>query len=681
MRISTEWLKEFTPIPEDPAETARTLTMAGLEVEETETSSIGPVLNVTVTPNRGDCLSVLGLARELSAARGTPLKSPVLPTAGESGQCASEASIRIENPELCRRYAARIIRHVRHVDSPKWMQDRLLAAGMRPIGGMVDVTNYVMLELGQPLHAFDLDRLAGKRIVVRSAHPGEKLTTLDGTERSLTPEILCICDAERPIALAGVMGGADTEVSDSTTTVLLESASFHPRAVRRTARELGMRTEASFRFERTVDPNLVVAAAERACTLITELGMGEVVPGVLDLYPNPPATHYIGVRPQRVRMLLGYPITDARCREMLERLGFTVDTRPEALHVTVPSWRPDCVREENLAEEIGRVDGYQHIPESLPKGTTLQGADNPVALFCDDLREILCGAGLQEIVGHSLLAPTPLDGPEDGTRIAIRSALSADLSGLRRSLLPGLVDALDRNARRGCAPLAFFEVARVFRGQEGKYHETLSAGGVLSGPLSAGGWRREDRPIDADFFTAKGLVETLLRCSGIAEFQFIPSHDARFHPHRSADILLSGQRAGVIGELHPGLTADIHVRGRVVAFELSVESMLANRRHGSTFAAPSTFPAVVRDLAPRVSLQTPYAHLAEAVAAVPCPALEEVQLVDRFSGAPLPEGTQSLTLRFTFRAHDHTLTEQEVSEALAQVRASLEQRCAAKFPA
>lgn len=409
MQLPIEWIKEYVTLPDSPRlaeDLEHRIAMTGLEVEGTKDSDIGLVIDLKVTPNRGDCLSVLGLARELSASYGVPLGSVKRNESAEV-EVPPETGVKINAPDLCPRYTTRLIRNVKIVPSPPWMQSRLIAAGMRPVNGIVDVTNYVMLEVGQPLHAFDFDTLAGGRIVVRRANAGETLRTLDGEERALTPEMLVIADAEKPIALAGIMGGAETEISDRTQTLLLESAHFHPRSVRRTARQLGMRTEASYRFERTVDPALAVLASDRACTLIEELGMGDAASGVVDVYPVPPLPRAIALRPERVQALLGFPVSEETLIASLTRLGFGVvrkltanaEGEPNAEQVrarpggptssfahavgtgsdlafTVPSWRPDVVREIDLVEEVGRVVGYEQIPERLPTGITLQGGDS-----------------------------------------------------------------------------------------------------------------------------------------------------------------------------------------------------------------------------------------------------------------------------------------------------------------
>jgi phenylalanyl-tRNA synthetase beta chain len=571
--------------------------------------------------------------------------------------------------------------------SPAWIQERVEAAGMRPINNVVDVTNYVMLETGQPLHAFDFETLRGGRIVVRRARPGETLRTLDGVDRSLTGNMLVIADAERAIALAGIMGGAETEMTDSTTTVLLESAHFDALSVRRTAKALDMSTEASYRFQRYVDPAGVAAAAERACQLLAQIGAGEVDPNVVDVCPAPVEPRVLTVRPERVSAMLGFEVTEEQVLDALTRLGFdlqdsTLNTQHSTLAFVVPSWRPDIVREIDLVEEVGRVLGYEHIPEKLPAGRSTQGGDSEDGRFAQRIRHILAGAGLQEIVSHSLLAPTPLEDPRDeARRVGIRSALSAELSGLRQSLIPGLMDALERNLRRGNSPLAFFEVGRVFASEGDTYSETMMVGGVLAGPVSAGSWDKKAPLVPADYYMARGLVERLADGLHAAGLEFERSGDPRLHPGRSATILLDGTPIGYVGELHPRHTADLRIRDRVVTFGILFDALQRAASTGAVFRPLSSFPSVSRDLAPRMPEEMPYAQVEAAVRSASVPFLEQLRLSDVFTGQPLPEGTKSLTLAFTFRASDHTLTEAEVNGAMDRLRSALEAGCEATFAA
>jgi phenylalanyl-tRNA synthetase beta chain len=694
MRVPLEWLKQYLPIEASAEEIATRLTMGGLEVEGIETSPLGPVLDVYITPNRGDCLSMVGVAREIAALYGLPLRIPSPPPSREGGPVAELTSVTLLAPDLCPRYAARVVRGVKIGPSPVWMQQRLEAAGQRPINNVVDVTNYVMLELGQPLHAFDLDQLAEQRIVVRRATAGEKFTTLDDIERELTDSTLVIADGEKAVAIAGVMGGQNSEVSDTTTNLLLESAHFDPLAVRRASKALGLRTEASYRFERVVDPEGVRRAVDRACELLHEIGQPEAVEGVIDVYPHPIAPRTVSLRVTRAIELLGMDLTSHICADSLRALDFEVQTESEGaidvLHVQVPAFRPDITLEEDLIEEIGRIYGYENIPETLPGGATTQGGDSPEGIFISRVKRILTACGMQEIVSHSLTAPSFFDAPADAARqVAVRNTLSADIGGLRRSLLPTLLDVAQHNARHGRQHLALCEVGRVWQNEPGEDGpipvEYIAVAGLLTGPLTEPGWQKDSPTLPADFALTRGIVERLFAELGIKDATFRALQDRadqvpQFHPGRTATISLRGGHPdGIIGEVHPTVAAKFGLRERVYVFEIGLNALAeaSATSQGVGFRPLARFPAVVRDIAPHLPEHVPYAAVASAVRTANVPLLEDFRLTDVFRGSPLKEGTKSLTLSLTFRAADHTLSEAEITEALQRIRTELTERCEA----
>jgi phenylalanyl-tRNA synthetase beta chain len=679
MRLSVEWIKEFAPIKADAEEMARTLTMAGLEVEETFESEIGTALNITVTPNRGDCLSVIGVAREFAAVY--RLQSPAIPALNIVSSQDNSPNVFIEAEDICPRYAARMVKNIRQGDSPQWMQKRLLAAGMRPVNGIVDVTNYVMLEMGQPLHAFDYEKLHGGKIIVRRALEGENIRTLDGQDHTLTPGMLAICDEDHPVAIAGIMGGEETEISASTRTILLESAHFDPVSIRRTSRKLNLRTEASYRFERYVDPEGVVNAANRACQLILEIGLGDPADSITDVYPGQQKKRSIALRSDRIQKMLGFDVSDEIVAQTLHSLGIEVVSADRGtFHCDIPSWRPDIQREIDLIEEIGRVVGYEWIPEKLPFGATTQGEDTPESLFTSRIREALSNNGLQEIISHSLLADGPFENPNTANeRILIRSALSAELSGLRRSLLPGLVESAERNARRSQEPLAFFEAGRVFHSKDGEYIESRAAAGLMAGPVRPSSWTKDDRPILADYYYAKGIVENLTALLRIPSPSFVSCDDPRLHPGRSARIMLDDEPVGIIGEMHPGLSNGLFIHNRVIIFEMDVDKMQAFAGKSASYLPISVYPAVVRDVAPRLPLAIPYQQIKDTVMSVPLSILEKADVTDVFTGVQAGAGLKSITLSLHFRSPERTLTEEEVNTALEMIRSALEQKCDASF--
>jgi phenylalanyl-tRNA synthetase beta chain len=706
MRVPFEWVKQYVDVEGSADEIGRRLTMGGLEVEGIEDSAIGPVLDVYVTPNRGDCLSMTGVAREIAALFGQSLKAPAPSPSTDGGEAASLTRVEIEDLRLCPRYAARLVRNVKVGPSPEWMQRRLEAAGMRPIGNVVDVTNYVMLEMGQPLHAFDLALLRERRIVVRRARPGERITTLDGAERELSPEMLVIADAERPVAVAGVMGGADSEVSDGTTELLLESAHFDALSVRRTKRALeGIKSESAYRFERVVDPNGVRRALDRACDLLAALGAGEIVDGVVDVYPHPIQERVVSLRVPRAAELLGMDVPSHVAADCLRALGFDVRTEPhgatDVLQVHVPTFRADVNIEEDLVEEVGRIYGYENIPETLPYGDTTPGGDSAEGIFQGQIRSVLTRCGLQEVVTHSLTAPSFFDSAADASgRVAIRNALSAEVSGLRHSLLPSLLDVAQSNAARGRNALGIFEIGRVWRMVDGEPDERIHAAALLVGAWAG------SRGGAADFAQARGILERLCAELGLTDARLyppasvanivnalgateagpdetqLPSPQPNLHPGRCAILGVEDTLPdlGVAGELHPRLAVNLPFRDPILLFELSVEALRrAAEAEGPGYAPVSRFPAVLRDLAPRVASSLPYLEIERAVRGAEAASLEELRVADIFTGPPLPEGIKSITLSLTFRAVDHALSETEVNGALARIVRELEERCAATF--
>ncbi len=673
MKLPIEWLREFVDTSLNDDALAAKLTMAGLEVEETTPSEDGPVFHTKITPNRGDWLSVVGTAREAAAALDRPLGWQPAPLPDENPDIRRWVGVRVEDPALCPRFTGKLIRNIVFRPSPDWMRRRLEAAGMRPINIVVDVTNYVMLELGQPLHAYDYATLPEGQIVVRAAREGETLKTLDGAERTLTPDMLAICDHARPIGLAGIMGGADTEVSTTTRHIFLESAHFDAGSIRRTSKALGLSTEASYRFERFVDPQLAPLALERACDLLAELADGEVVLGRIDLYPQPARERALTLRPSRTNAILGTDLDEAAIVGSLRRLGLAVGAEREPLSITVPTFRPDLVKEIDLIEEVGRMVGYETLPETLPPARGAGGGDEPIGRLAARLRTVLIGFGLSEALTHSLAAPSPFDDSREADRrVTIRQALSAELSGLRQSLVPNLLEVLARNARQRQSEIKMFEVGKVFaRGEaEGQYVEPRRLAAVLTGP-------------SVDFFTAKGLAETLAASLSLPGLAFAAETRPQMHPGRCASVSLAGQVIGYVAELDPAsVKAHLDVPagvGRVAVFELDADALLAYADTTRRYTALPRFPAVSRDIAALVDAVTPYALLETTAREAADSALTEaIGLQSVYTGERVPVGKKSVALRLTFRAADRTLTDAEVDAQMAAVASLLAERAGAE---
>ena len=673
MKIPVVWLREYVPVPTRTAELLAfcdLLTMAGLEVEEILATDAGPTLYTKITPNRGDWASVYGTAREAAAAGKfalAPLPAPLaLPATGE-------ISVTVDDPVGCSRYHATLLRGIQIGPSPDWMQERLTAAGMRPVNNVVDITNYVMLELGQPLHAFDADTLPGGAVVVRQARDGETLTTLDGVNRVLAPGMLCICDRDKPIALAGIMGGGPTEVTDATTSILLESAHFDPFSVRRTAKR-EVASEASYRFERFVDPALVPVAAARAVALLTQFAGATVVGGVAVDAP-PASPRRIVARVERIRKLLGVDVDRDEMVAGLSRLGLSVERSAGALDILVPSWRPDLTGEDDIAEEVGRIAlGYANLPETLPPLTSAGGSDSPRGRFTTRVRQSLVGAGLQDVLSHSLVAPSPLATDEEiARRVTVRSALSPELSSLRVSLVPNLLTIAARAHAAGIRDIALFEVGPVYRTSDaGAYTEPLRIAGVVAGSAMPPAWSVKADALPADLYFARGVVEDLLHALGVAGAAFAPGTHPITHGGRTASITVAGEAVGLVAELSEATVTGHDLPRRTYIFDLDGDALARlSAETGYKFTPLPRYPAVVRDLAPVFDVSVPFAQIEGAVRGAAGPLLESLRLTDLYTGPTTGEGKRSLTLRLTFRSAGGTLKEAEVEAALAQVRVAL----------
>jgi phenylalanyl-tRNA synthetase beta chain len=675
VKVPVEWLGELIDIKSIGADKLDTvLTMAGLEVEETHQSAIGPVFVTKVTPNRGDWMSITGVAREAVAALSItspfPLKqSPIL--VQSTNGSGIDVSISIEAVHWCSRYAAAVIEIPNLGTSPDWMQGRLIAAGLRPINAPVDVTNYVMIALGQPLHAFDLDKISGQQIIVRAAKEGETIVTLDGTERLLTTEMLVIADSEKPIAIAGVMGGQGSEVTASTKRILLESAHFDPMVVRAAAKMLGLSTDASYRFERHVDPAGVVPALLAAAKLIADSTGGKIVGGHADVYPTPLLPRTIDLRISRASSILGVPETAVVSAEgSLAVLGLTWIGERDHRCVTVPTWRPDIVKEIDVIEEIGRMLGYGDLPETLPPARSSQGGgrDSEQGVLTGKLRNILIGQGLTEIFSHTLSAPSPFDDPvAANSRVKVRSALSAELSGLRQSLVPNLLEAFGRNARLRNADINSFEVGSVFSlSSDGKYVQGLHAAAAISG----------------DYFTAKGIVEAVLTAAGVVNVQSQSEPVHGMHPGRAASLTINGKPLGMVAEVNPFmLTQHLDVPatyGRVSVFEIDLEIVDTISIKDPRYSPLPKFPEVTRDLAMLFDSSVAYGEIEQIAKANAGPFLERVSLQSVYAGERVEAGKKSVALRFVLRAPGRTLTDSDADSAIASVQKALTETLAAE---
>ena len=632
------------------------------------------VLDLEITPNRPDCLSILGIARELAALHRRPLRHP--PFAWSDAEGGGERlEVEVREPELCPRYVARVLRGLRVGPSPAAIQRRLKAAGVRPISNLVDVTNYVMLELGQPLHAFDLARLAGGRILVRRAADGERIRTLDGVERALDSEMLVIADAARPVAIAGVMGGEGSEIGPETTDVLLESACFQKAAVRGAARRLGLATESSHRFARGVDVEGVERASRRAASLMLELAGGRAG-GFADLYSKRPDCPVIRCRPSRIAALTGAPAPADRAVEIFRLLDMQAVPRGrDEIEVRPPSFRADIREEVDLVEEYARIEGLDRIPAPAPHARVVMEADDEPLQALAAARRQWIALGLVEILNYSLLSPALLRsfGLDGDHVIRLPNALSEEYSALRPSLLPQVVETLGRNRFRQANDGAVFEMGRVFwRGRDGGYQEEERSALALMG---AAGRPRLDRrrPVTSEetWRWIRGLWEQWMQAIGVEAWDFIECPHPVFESGRSFEIRVNGEPVGGAGIVRAAVVAEWRIHEPVAAAEVALAPLMRRARRVSPLRAPSVYPAATRDIAFVVDMAVRHADIIEAIRHAAPPELESLELFDIYTGPGVPDRRKSMAYSLTYRSAERTLTDEEVESFHARVAQTL----------
>lgn len=691
MKILVSWLRELVDVPVTPAKLASDLHMAGFEVASVEPPPGAPVdgddavIDLEITANRPDCLSVLGIAREVATLYDTLLKMPRLSTLGAAqGGRVGNLRVTIEDAARCPRYCAALA-EVQIGPSPAWMQHRLAAAGVRAINNIVDITNYALLELGHPMHAFDFERLGGHELRIRAGRTGERLTTLDGQDRALMPDILVIADATRAQAIGGVMGGRESEVSDATRLIALESAWFEPTGIRRTSRRLGLSTEASYRFERGADIEAPPIALARACALLEETGAGHVLPGFVDAYPAKRERRLVEIDTTRVAQVLGAHVPTSEITRTLEGLGFgvvpqaattdqaspvdLVTARGTCLSVTVPSWRIDVARDVDLIEEIARHFGYDRLPTTFPTLEQTPAEPDPRLQRDRLVRRLAASAGFAEAVTFSFIERgAALSFAAASDLVDILNPLSEQFAVLRPSLLPGLVDAVAHNLRRGQEDARLFELGTVFNTEGGERRRVALA---WVGAGTASHWSGSGRPVD--FFDMKGAVELIAAGIGVA-VELRPAERGYLVRGRSAAVLVGGAESraiGVLGQLAPALTAarDMPLHAEVYVAEVDVDALADVAASPLMFSSvpPPRHPAVVRDISIIVDDTLPAAVVRGTIHAAAPATLVRVREFDRYQGKGVPEGRVSLSYRFTFQAPDRTLTDADVQRAMTDI--------------
>jgi phenylalanyl-tRNA synthetase beta chain len=671
MKISLHWLNEFVEVPAELGKLKRDLTMLGLNEESTAREGDDWVLDLEVTTNRPDWLSHYGVAREVAASYRLPLKRPEIQLKESQAAATGEISIEIADPDLCARYCGRVLKGVQVKPSPPWLQKRLEAVGQRPINNVADVTNYVLMELGHPLHAFDLTRLQDKKIIVRRARGGELLRTLDGVNRTLTSDNLVIADGRRAVALAGVMGGEDSEISPATRDVLLESAWFEPFSIRRTSKSHGMHTEASHRFERGADVEMARLAIDRTAALIAELAGGEILQGVVDVYPRPYQGTELSLRASEVLRILGVNVPVEEIERILGALGFRIISEGDAgWRVTPPSFRVDVAREVDLIEEVARHYGYDRLParvRSAPprvERQTRREKEHTVS-------EILVGLGYREIIPMSMVDPEENARFTERPPVVLANPLSQEASALRSTTVPSMVRALRWNLDRDRSDLRLFEIGKTYASRgKGLPEERW----VLT--LGLSGQRRPQTVHDAekalDCADLKGDLETLLEAFGIPELNFDPTAQDYFGPGRGGRFVSGKEVLATFGELSSAIRGQYKLRQEVWLAEVDLDKLLALPRRPRSFTPFSKFPLVERDFSLVVPEDVPYCRLAEAVEGLGLEEIQSYRPVDLFPAESIAPGHYSLLLRVSFQSQTHTLTSEEIGEASARVLGALE---------
>ncbi|MBL7221903.1 MAG: phenylalanine--tRNA ligase subunit beta [Phycisphaerae bacterium] len=653
MNISLNWLTDYVEVAMPTAELEQLFTRIGLNHEGTSETPTDLVLDLEVTSNRPDCLGHIGVARELSVATGKKFTPPVLGDIPTSGQAAELTKVDVQAPDLCGRYSARVIRGVKVGPSPEWLVERLEAIGMRSINNIVDVTNYILMEYSQPLHAFDYDKLAENRIVVRRAKGGERMVSIDETTCDLDESMLVIADAVKPVAIAGVMGGLDTEVSDQTVNILLESAQFDPLNIRHTSRRLALMSESNFRFERGVDPVGVDEASRRACQMIVQLAGGELAGGAVDVWANPYEAPTVTLRPARCCALLGFDIPADEQAAILDRLGLAAQLDGDTITCTIPPYRADLRREADLIEEVARIVGYDKIPLSTKIAHEVVGLDDEQKIR-RDIALVMAASGFDEAVTFTYIDA------EEAALFGVSDPVCADTltrktnNALRPTLLPSLLAACKSNQDAGASDISLYELAAVFppKGGDGLPNEYVELAMVSSGDLR----------------DLRGAVEAL--CEQIATgalMELKPSAQPGMDPQAAADIFLDANPIGAIGQISADVLKYYSLERPIAAARLRMDVLRSCANLERTYKTVARFPAIRRDLSLVVDEETTWSQVQEVLTAIDQPLRTDVQYVTTYRGKPIPAGRKSVTLTAVYQSSEGTLRSEQVDEEIQTV--------------
>lgn len=619
------------------------------------------IFDVNVTPNRADCLSIIGIAREAAAAFNKQMQVSKCKLQETDKKVKDLISVTIDEPELCHRYTARVIEDVTVKDSPDWLKKRLTNLGIRPINNIVDITNYVMLEYGQPLHAFDYDKIADKKIIVRKSKRGEGIATLDDVKRALDEGVLVIADSKTPAAIAGIMGGEGSEVASNTKNILLESAYFEPANIRKTSKSIGLSTESSYRFERGIDIDGVPNALNKAAELISELAGGKIAKGFIDEYPKPYKPLNIKFRSKKVNEILGTNLEEKDIEICLARLGFSFDKSTGT--VVPPCFRVDIKMEADLIEEIARINGYDNIPITIPKAELTAGTKTNIDILIDRIKGFLVNNGFLEAINYSFISPSLLSITETSAHNSIKllNPLSEEQSVMRKSLIPGLLSNLRYNINHKNLDLRLFETGPIFNQKDNISEEKTFVSGLISGlRMSEQGlmWGKDH----VDFFDMKGIMENLLGIIDIKDFAFEPKKDISYlHPGRSCSIAVNKINIGILGEIHPSVSDKLDLKQPAYVFELDIDKIASLWQGQKTFKQIPCYPSIVRDIALIIDNKVSFRELADTIISMDIKLVEDVKTFDVYYGKNIPEGKKSVALRLIYRSGERTLTDDDVN--------------------
>ncbi len=666
MKISLEWIQDYIDVRLPLPRLVEVLDNIGLLIEDWEEQDGDVILDVETYANRPDTLGHMGIARELAAALGLSLKEQRLPLTETNENVNDHIDVQIWDEDLCPRYCGMIVKNIEIGPSPRWLVKKIEAMGLNPINNVVDVTNYVLFATAQPIHAFDLDKIAGKKIIIRRAKQGEKLLSLEAKEVDLTSGMLVIADEEKPVALAGVIGGENTAVSDSTKNVFIESANFDPISVRKTSKATGIQTDAAYRFERGADVSFPPEAARMAASLFSQFG-GKVYKGMVDVYPKPKKVKTVMLRRHRVSSLLGVEIDNDFIEKTLVDLGFRMETKqPGIWQVKVPHFRIDIEREADLVEEIARFYGYEKIPLQLPPLRNLEPIVDPKRDKINKLRQLMFHYGFDEVVNFSFMDPEKEEKfTHDVNPITIRNPISTKAAFLRTTLLGGLLENVAWNTNRGAEGVHIFEIGNVFRLDNESHKEHLMLSMVMTGSVGERHW--EDKHKEASFFHLKGTCEALMARLRYDAFSFQEENHPHFQDGRSLALLLKGEEIGWLGAIDQKIMDAYLLKQEVCAAEINLSLLFEKQSHSFAYSAVAKYPNVTRDVSFIGDKDVSFEEIRVALEKLQLPYLEKFTLYDRFAGSSIPQDKVSLSFRFVFRRPDRTLQADEVDVFLQKV--------------